>query len=305
MRDVRQRDRRVQHRGGDGDAGASREQRVPGQRRPHAVRGSHQIGVGANVAYLAFAAADVGAWRRARGTSPADHGPGPGGPPSRARGGARTVGDAGGLTFYQWYKGVYIQDTWRATDRITINAGLRWEPFFGQNLIDGSVANFDRDKFLARHARARCSGVRRRASSTRAIRGSPGGTGLNKQWWNLSPRVGLAWDVLGDGRMAVRSSYGIVYDFPTGEFGSNLAAGAAVRQPLRVIDPPGRMDDPYAHLGGDPHPITMDRTPRYRSGSAPSASITPDINSPRVQSWNVSARTADRRRLGRVGQLSG
>ena len=42
-----------------------------------------------------------------------------------------------------------------------------------------------------------------------------GQTGLNKQWLNFSPRVGVAWDVHGDGRMAVRSSYGMGYDFPT------------------------------------------------------------------------------------------
>ena len=37
----------------------------------------------------------------------------------------------------------------------------------------------------------------------------PGSSGMNRQWWNLSPRVGVAWDVTGDGRMSVRSSYGL------------------------------------------------------------------------------------------------
>ena len=33
--------------------------------------------------------------------------------------------------------------------------------------------------------------------------GFPGGnTGLVPKWWNFSPRVGVAWDVTGDGRMA-------------------------------------------------------------------------------------------------------
>ena len=51
----------------------------------------------------------------------------------------------------------------------------------------------------------------------------PGNTGLYKQWWNVSPRLGVAWDVSGNGRTAVRSSYAINYDFP----GSAAAQSAA------------------------------------------------------------------------------
>jgi hypothetical protein len=31
-------------------------------------------------------------------------------------------------------------------------------------------------------------------------------SGLDKKWWNFSPRAGVAWDVHGEGRMAIRSS---------------------------------------------------------------------------------------------------
>jgi outer membrane receptor protein involved in Fe transport len=52
-----------------------------------------------------------------------------------------------GVTFHQLYEGLYAQDAWRATDRITVNAGLRWEPFTGQNVTQGSVTNFNEDNF--------------------------------------------------------------------------------------------------------------------------------------------------------------
>ena len=45
-----------------------------------------------------------------------------------------------------------------------------------------------------------------------------GNSGLSKQWWNFSPRAGVAWDVTGDGRTAVRSSYGMAYDFPSAQY---------------------------------------------------------------------------------------
>jgi hypothetical protein len=47
----------------------------------------------------------------------------------------------------QWYVGLYAQDTWRATPRVTINYGLRWEPYFGQNVTSGAVYNFSRENF--------------------------------------------------------------------------------------------------------------------------------------------------------------
>jgi hypothetical protein len=34
-------------------------------------------------------------------------------------------------TNHQWYVGVYGQDAWRATDRMTLNLGLRWDPYLG------------------------------------------------------------------------------------------------------------------------------------------------------------------------------
>ncbi|HYS24411.1 MAG TPA: hypothetical protein VEP46_02375, partial [Vicinamibacterales bacterium] len=114
-----------------------------------------------------------------------------------------------------------------------------------------------------------------------------GQTGLNKQWRNLSPRGGVAWDVRGDGRLALRSSYSMGYDFMSGEY-HNINAGAPPFGNRSIIqDPTGLLDDPYRGVGGDPHPIvTGPDTPYVAFGSF--GTMDPDINSPRVQSWNVT-----------------
>jgi hypothetical protein len=118
--------------------------------------------------------------------------------------------------------------------------------------------------------------------------GFPSGkTGLNTQWWNLSPRGGLAWDVHGDGRMAVRSSYGIGYDFPTGERHNINAQAPPWGNRSLVEDPPGGLDAPYGHLGGDPHPVATNQNTEFVPFGAFGATD-PDINSPRTQSWNVT-----------------
>jgi len=46
------------------------------------------------------------------------------------------------------------------------------------------------------------------------VRGDPGvPAGLvNSNWKLLDPRVGLAWDVFGDGRTSIRAGFGIYHD---------------------------------------------------------------------------------------------
>jgi hypothetical protein len=192
-----------------------------------------------------------------------------------------------GVDYYQWFPGAYAQDTWRVGSRVTLNAGLRWEPFFSQNLTRGANTIFDRDLFR-KNAR---STVFHNAPAGLLYPGDagfpPGTSGLNKKWVNLSPRAGVAWDVKGDGRLAVRSSYGLTYDYPGGEYFNNLAAAPPYGNRTLISDPSGLFDDPYRDIGGNPHPIITGPDTVYPVGGTLS-SMDPDINAPRVQSWNLT-----------------
>jgi hypothetical protein len=191
------------------------------------------------------------------------------------------------LKVNNWYMGLYAQDSWRASSRLTFNGGVRWEPYFGQNVENNAITIFVMENFLNNVK----SGVFRNAPAGLIYPGDPGfpsgQTGLNIQWTNFAPRAGLAWDVRGDGRLAVRSSYSMGYDFMAGEY-HNINAGAPPFGNRSIInDPPGLMDDPYRHLGGDPHPIITGPDTQYIAFGA-FGSMDPDINSPRVQQWNVT-----------------
>ena len=65
--------------------------------------------------------------------------------PGRCPRSARSRRSSPGTT--TWYIGVYGSDTWRATDRVTLNLGLRWEPYLGNNYEDGTISNFSLDNF--------------------------------------------------------------------------------------------------------------------------------------------------------------
>src|SRR5205814_1244483 len=45
------------------------------------------------------------------------------------------------------YLGAYGQDVWRMSDRVTLNAGVRWEPYFGQNVRNDAIVIFKKENF--------------------------------------------------------------------------------------------------------------------------------------------------------------
>ena len=93
-------------------------------------------------------------------------------------------------------QGFYIQDTWRAGNRLTLNLGVRFEneflpPFKGE------------------------------------VNGVKVATPVSFGWGDkIAPRVGAAWDIKGDGRWKASASFGLFYDslkyeLARGSFGSD------------------------------------------------------------------------------------
>ena len=136
--------------------------------------------------------------------------PGAGGLHDRAAVAAAPCGSRAAAAAPGGTSGCMGQDAWRVADRVTLNAGLRWEPFFGQQIENGSISIFSLDNFRNGTRTTALSRTRRPDLLYPGDAGFPdGNSGMKKQWLNLSPRVGVAWDVTGDGRTAVRSSYGV------------------------------------------------------------------------------------------------
>jgi hypothetical protein len=250
------------------------------------VRGSHQLGVGGIVSY---AKGHYVSSSRASGTWIVDGSATGLGLADLLLGRVTSVehGRQQDLPVHSWYLGLYAQDAWRATNRLTVNLGLRWEPYFGLTAENNAISTFNIDNFR----RGIKSDIFVNAPAGLLYSGDegfpPGQTGLNKQWLNFSPRVGVAWDVTGDGRMALRASYALTYDFMTTDYHQINSSAPPFGNRSLITDPPGRMDDPYAHLGGDPHPIVTNRDTAYPPFGA-FGTMEPDINSPRVQNWNLT-----------------
>lgn len=129
---------------------------------------------------------------------------------------------------------LYAQDAWKVSRRLTITGGLRWDPFYGHTDPAGHVVNISLANIIANVH----SAVHPTAPAGYLFQGDRGGPTNNKLSPNAlnewSPRIGVAWDPRGDGRMSVRAGFGLFYDFPNfsyDQFGFEEPYGGAVNNP--------------------------------------------------------------------------
>jgi hypothetical protein len=107
--------------------------------------------------------------------------------------------------------GFFLQDSWRATSRLTLNAGVRYdvEGFPTQQAINANTNTAER------------------------IFGIREGIRLNPK--NVAPRVGLAYDLRGDNKTVIRANYGIFYDRAPGNLEAQSNGFNANRVPLAIL----------------------------------------------------------------------
>jgi hypothetical protein len=112
----------------------------------------------------------------------------------------------------QNYIALYVQDNWRLTPRLTVNYGLRWEPYTAPYSKYGQFSHFDPALFSGNFH----SSIFTNAPAGLAFPGEPEyacGNGLNcARWGKVFPRLGIVWDPRGDGRMTIRAAYGMFGD---------------------------------------------------------------------------------------------
>jgi hypothetical protein len=187
--------------------------------------------------------------------------------------------------------GLYAADTWKLNPKLTVNYGLRWEPYFPMIHLDGSGVHFDLD------------GLRRGVKTTQFTHptfpmglsfsgdpGFPGESGMYNQWRNFSPRLGLAWDVNGNGRTSVRASAGTFYDYPHAFYQVGLSNAPPWSQ--RTVIPDVQIDNPWANFpGGDPFPMGYGKDVSRNINWNPFSVVTAlDYDTPNTQvmQWNLS-----------------
>ncbi|MBZ5673335.1 MAG: TonB-dependent receptor [Acidobacteriia bacterium] len=189
---------------------------------------------------------------------------------------------------YKWGYGLYGQDTWKVSRRLTLNLGLRWEPFLPQGISNGAVYNFSWDNFN----KGVKSTVFTNAPAGLIYAGDPGfqgKTGVNNRLDQFAPRIGVAYDPKGDGKMSIRASFGISYDFPNIQIMSTPTTAPPFGN---FVTPPGPLNfaDPWSTVaGGDPFTGTFSlarNTPFILNGNY--VAQQPDAKAPTTDTWNLA-----------------
>ena len=161
--------------------------------------------------------------------------------------------------FSQKYMAVYTQNDWRATNKLTLNLGLRWE------VQPGPTERFDRMSAYDREAKNPFG-----ALGAIAFVGV-GGYSRNlwdTQYNNWGPRVGVAYQL--DDRTVIRGGFGVTYlPTSTGYFPSPVDYGA-------VTFSSGVNQIPY---GTDPKGVPV---VKFSDPAPLSIAVRNDVNNPRA-----------------------
>ena len=149
---------------------------------------------------------------------------------------------------------LFVQDAWKITPRLTLNVGLRWE-YFDVLHSTGGERELDANFYLGAG-----TGLLQQIANGRFLHAvdAPGdlkGRLYRPEYTDFSPRLGLAWDIFGDGKTVFRSGVGIFYDRNFGDVLFNVIQNppnysVAVLRNVQVV--PQVLSNQYAVFPNSP-----------------------------------------------------
>jgi hypothetical protein len=183
---------------------------------------------------------------------------------------------------WDWYG--FVQDDFRVSNNLTVNLGLRYQYFQPYNTVYDRTNTFREGQQSTVTARAPLGMV------------FPGDAGISRGLVdgdknNFGPRLGVAWDPRGDGRLSLRAAYGLYYE----DFRSDLWTYPAVNQPFVIrefTNTPQSFQDPYAGRE-NPFPyVYSPETARFQFPMGLFTVIAPELKMAHMHQMSLSVEQA-------------
>ncbi|MCU1262262.1 MAG: Cna domain protein, partial [Bryobacterales bacterium] len=175
----------------------------------------------------------------------------------------------------QTQMGYFFQDVWRVTPKLTLNLGIRWDTWFPNVSVNpGEGGRYE---------------VSTNTYYVAGVGGNSGSAGVRTQWHNISPRIGIAWNIRP--KTVLRAGFGRSYfEVPFGY----LFGMTAAEYPTTVVQTitPGSLYTPIFNLSSGPPSIVFPTVPANGQLPLPNG-ISTDYHSadsryPYADVWNAS-----------------
>jgi hypothetical protein len=177
---------------------------------------------------------------------------------------------------------LFFQDNWRASRKLVVNLGLRWDPFLPYKDLLGRTECFIPGVQSTRFPKAPTGYL------FAGDNGCPEG-GSKNSWANLSPRVGFAYNLGGKASTTIRGGFGMFYQPPFVEAYNNMVDSAPFSPQIFRYGIP--FNDPYTGIR-NPFPAEYAPTPPPKDAEfekpVVGVSYATDWKPARTLSWNLT-----------------